>query len=366
MKTSFLIILSVLCLLTGSCRNDEINDSSPETIGSNTHYYPSINENEWETLSAESLGWDTSKLSALSDFLEQTQSKAFIILKDGKIVVEEYLHGAQPDTQLPWNSAAKTITALAIGIAQEEGYLDIKKSSSLYLGTGWTSSPPELEKKITVQHQLSMTTGLDYNVANIHCTESNCLQVLNNPGEKWYYHNAPYILLQEVVSKATSVSFEDYVQSRIQDKIGMDGSWNKLRYANVFKSNARSMARFGLLCLQKGVWKDNILMGDASYFEAMISSSQHINTSYGYLWWLNGKETVQFPQSEQVFNQSLITSAPKDLIAGLGKNDQKLYIVPSQNLVVIRLGDDPSEENAFGPSKFDNDLWKILTNLIQV
>jgi CubicO group peptidase (beta-lactamase class C family) len=88
-----------------------------------------------------------------------------------------------------------------------------------------------------------------------------------------------------------------------------------------------------------------------------------MNPSYGYLYWLNGKESFRVPGSEIQFNGKLIPNAPNDLYAGLGKNDQKLYVVPSEELVVVRLGDDAGE-TLLGPSSFDNDLWEFLNDLM--
>ena len=95
----------------------------------------------------------------------------------------------------------------------------------------------------------------------------------------------------------------------------------------------------------------------------MKNTSQDLNKSYGYLWWLNGKESAMVPQSQIVFDTELIPNAPDDLYAGLGKNDQKLYVVPSQNLVVVRMGEDTGGA-ALGPSGFDNELWGYLNEVI--
>lgn len=86
------------------------------------------------------------------NFLEQKNSKAFILLKDGKIVLEKYFGAFTQDSIWYWASAGKTLTALLTGIAQEEGYLLITDSTSKYLGSGWTSEPPQKERLITVWH----------------------------------------------------------------------------------------------------------------------------------------------------------------------------------------------------------------------
>ena len=124
------------------------------------------------------------------------------------------------------------------------------------------------------------------------------------------------------------------------------------------------MARFGLLLLNKGKWDNTVILADTNYFKAQISTSQNINLSYGYLTWLNGKTSSMLPQSQIVFPVSIIPNAPADLYAALGKNDQKIYVVPSQNLVIIRMGNTAGGVNLAG-SDFDNELWGKLKTIIK-
>jgi len=123
------------------------------------------------------------------------------------------------------------------------------------------------------------------------------------------------------------------------------------------------MARFGLLLLNKGKWNANEILNDNVYFESQTTTSQNLNLSYGYLTWLNGKSSRIVPTSQIVFPASLIPNAPTDLYAALGKNDQIIYIVPSQKLVIIRLGN-ASGAPQFSVSGFENELWGKLKTVI--
>jgi len=91
----------------------------------------------------------------------------------------------------------------------------------------------------------------------------------------------------------------------------------------------------------------------------MVNTSQDLNKSYGYLWWLNGKESYRLPVVPFQFPGPLMPSAPSDLIAGLGKDDQKLYVIPSLNMVVVRMGE-PAGGIVPALSGFDNMLWAKL------
>lgn len=331
-------------------------------------YFPTKYSNTWETVAPTNLGWNTPQITPLLDFLKEKNTKAFIILKDGKIAIEQYYDTFTQDSVWYWASAGKTVTSFLVGIAQQTGALNIEDQTSKYLGKGWTTAPIDKEDQITIWHQLTMTSGLDDNLLPTptipdpdNCLEPECLIYKADAGTRWAYHNAPYRLLQDVVPAATGISWQQYTNQQLKQKIGMStGVW--LNY--VFYSKPRDMARFGLLILNKGKWENELILKDTAYFNQMVHTSQAINKSYGYLWWLNGKGEHRLPGNFQfLFQGDLIPSAPDDLIAALGKNDQKIYIVPSQNLVVIRMGDSAGESKE-ALSSFDTQLWEKISAVI--
>ena len=119
-----------------------------------------------------------------------------------------------------------------------------------------------------------------------------------------------------------------------------------------FATTARDLARFGLLILADGQWNGETVIADRDYLHAALRPSQKLNPSYGYLWWLNGQSEVARGAGERG-KDPLIPPAPPDLVAALGAVDRKLYVAPSLELVVTRLGD------STGPN-FQNDFWKLL------
>ncbi len=346
----------ILCFLLYGC-SKETPPSVPVSSNTGTLYFPS--SSSWETTTPVSLNWNATALNDVYTYLQQKNTKAFIILKNGKIVAERYFGTFTADSNWQWASAGKTMTALLVGIAQEQGILNINNRTSQYLGAGWTSLPLAKENLITIKNQLTMTTGLDDGVTDDHCTTPACLQYKADAGQRWAYHNAPYTLLDQVIEKASGQTYNQYFQQKIRDRIGMNGLWIKLGYNNVYFSNARSMARFGLLMLAKGKWNDIRILADTNYLSAQINSSQNINPSYGYLTWLNGKSSYMLPTLQLSFNGNLVPNAPADLYAALGKDDQKIYVVPSQGLVVIRMGESAGQ-TMLALSSFDNELWGKL------
>jgi CubicO group peptidase (beta-lactamase class C family) len=322
-------------------------------------YFPPLSGNTWQTNSPQSLGWNLQARDSLLQYLQAKNSKAFIILKEGKIVLENYFNGFGQDSIWYWASAGKTITSLLIGRCQEEGLLSIQDSTSKYLGQGWTSATPAQEGKIKIFHNLTMTTGLDWDVPDNDCTADTCLKYKSQAGTEWYYYNAPYLLLQDVVASASGISLQQFTNNRLLAKTGMRGLW----FDGVFYSKARDMARFGLLTLAKGIWNGNPVLGDTAYFRQAINTSQNLNRSYGYLWWLNGKTSHKLPATQLTFNGPMVPSGPSDMVMALGKNDQKIYVVPSQNLVVIRMGESAGNVQ-LALSSFDTELWTKISAMI--
>lgn len=328
-------------------------------------YFPPLTNSSganWDTLPASQLGWCEARIDTLYDYLESVDTKAFIVLKDGKRVLEKYFGTFTEDSLWYWASAGKSLTAFTVGLAQEQGFLNIQDTSAKYLGNAWSSMTSTQEAAVNIRHHLTMTTGLDDNGPNDDCTDDTCLTYLAAPGTRWSYHNAPYTLLDEVITNATGQTLNGFVTATIKAKTGMTGSYLPLGYNRVFFSNARSFARFGLLMLARGGWANTPVMTDTAYFSAMVTPSQTLNQSYGYLWWLNGQPSHRLPGSQLLFQGPLLPDAPPDVYSAIGKNGQLLSVQPSQGLVVIRMGEDNTGNLV--PTVMINDIWRELGRVI--
>ncbi len=332
-------------------------------IGAQNGYFPPADNNLWATQTPESLGWNTEKLDELLEWLGDNETLAFIILKDGKLVVEQYYGLFGPESHWYWASAGKTVTAMLVGALEKQGLLDIENPTSDYLGTGWTSLAEEQEELITLRHQLTMTTGLDHAIENQHCTLPECLKYRKDAGEQWYYYNAPYTLLTHVLESAADTTLNEIVNNVFDAIPGL-----KLRYAEgalspfnrVVFSRPLDMARFGLLISRQTAWEEGEPLLESGFYKDMLSPSQILNPSYGYLWWLNGQESFIPPRMSRSFPGPLTPEAPADMVSALGLNSQVLSIVPSRNLVIVRMGRDPG--TLFG---FTSQKWKLLSEVIE-
>ena len=363
MKKIFFFFL----LIFFSCSNDETQISEPVV---DDLYFPAIDSDQWETLNPEELNWDSVGIDNLYNFLQLNNTRAFVVLKDGKIVLENYwgnnIQNTGPfdsSSNWYWASAGKTLTAFLVGIAKDNGILSLEDKSAIYLGNGWTNLTANQESLIKIKHQLTMTTGLDYEVDDLNCTTPNCLNYKDTPGTSWFYHNATYTLLKDVIENASETTYNDFTNQKVKMKIGMGGSWIQSNYNNIYWSTARDMARFGLLILNEGVWDNQVILSDTNYFSNMVNTSQQMNESYGYLWWLNGKDSLIPPGITIPIQTSLASNAPDDLIAGMGRNGQYLDVIPSQNLVIIRMGEAPDSDDLL-PINFHNEMWSYLNGIL--
>lgn len=324
-------------------------------------YFPPLSGDIWETKSIDELNWNRDAVKPLLDFLEQKNTKGFIILINGKIVLENYFKGHTVSSNWYWASAGKTLTSTITGIAEQEKYLNCTDKVSKYIGTGWTSEPQTKENSITIKNLLTMTSGIE-DIKNGDCITPNCLTYKSDAGNRWAYHNV-YVKLQDVIEKATKQSFNSYFNAKLKNKIGMNGSWIQFRNNRVYWSTTRSMARFGLLMQNNGKWNNSTIINEDFINEA-TTTSQNSNQSYGYLWWLNGKTSYRLPRTQIQFNRSLVPTGPNDMFMALGKNDQKLYVVPSKKMVVVRMGEAADSKN-LALSNFDEELWTKISALYQ-
>lgn len=327
-------------------------------------YYPPILGGQWDTITPLDAGWCDDDLTDLYTFLDTTNTRAFIVLHQGKRVIEQYFHGFKADSVWYWASAGKSLTAFLVGLAQQQGHLDISDPVSQYLGNQWTACTPAEESAITIEHQLAMTTGFDDGVPNLNCISNVCLQCMATPGTRWSYHNAPYTLLRDVLEDATGLGINQYVFQQLTQTTGMTGIYAWLPDdLNVFFSNARSMARFGLLMLSNGRWNSNTIMSDQQYFNQMITASQAENEAYGFLWWLNNTSTYMAPYLRFQFQGNMSPASPNDMYSALGKNGQIINVIPSADMVVVRMGENP-DTNVSVPWNYNDAMMAHVSQLI--
>ena len=175
--------------------------------------FPSHTSSTWETISPSGLGWNQNAIQPLKEYLIQKNTKSFMILVNGRIVMEEYFNGHTPTSNWEWNSAGKTLVATTTGIAQQEGLLHINHKAADYLGANWTSMPLQKENLITVRHLLTMTSGNDD--TKQYVIKPN-LTYVADAGTRWAYSNI-FQKLMDIVANASNKSFGKLFQRKTKE-----------------------------------------------------------------------------------------------------------------------------------------------------
>ncbi len=307
---------------------------------------------DWQEVSPQSSGWKEDELEDLLSYAGEHNSTGLIILQESKTIAERYWQRWSPHTTADVASVQKSLTSILIGIAQKDGLLKIEDPASSYLGEGWSEAPSEAESRITLRHLLTMTSGL-----------SDLLEYEADAGRIWYYNNTAYHLLHNVIEKASGESLNEYARVKIWDPIGdQDSEWRTRRIDGLtgWKTSVRDMARFGLLVMNNGDWNGRQVVADKAYLNDALNSSQPLNLSYGYLWWLNGKASFALPGKQRYGSGSLVPAAPDDMVCALGAGDKKIYVAKSMGLVVVRHGGASGLALGGGSSSFDNMLWQNI------
>lgn len=165
------------------------------------------------------------------------------------------------------------------------------------------------------------------------------------PGTVWAYNNSAIQALEAVLERATGQPVGDFARENLFGPIGMtsriarDSAGNALTFMGT-RASCSDLARFGYLMLRQGVWENEQIVSEEWVDEA-TSPSQSLNSIYGYLWWLNshGPRLADQTDGEVVDDGSRWwPHAPDDAFAALGLGGQIVLVIPSEDLVVTRIG----------------------------
>ncbi len=328
-------------------------------------YFPPA-DGAWQTVAPEDAGWDAEKLDEALRYAGETNSSGVVVLHNGRILAERYWElddpseryqrmkvGTTPDGRAIEDVASvqKSVVSFLVAVARERASLKLSDRVSNYLDIGWSDTHRDREHEITLHQVMSMTSGLKPD-----------LSYQAEPGTLWRYNTRAYSKMVRVLEVASKQDIESLTRHWLTGPIGMvDSRWAERRWltggidANKigFATTARDLARFGLLILADGAWKDTALITDTHLLDDMFETSQRLNPAYGLLWWLNGKERY-IAASRGPGSGPLVPTAPNDMVAALGALGRRCYVVPSLDLVVTRLGDAP------GPD-FDREFWRRLS-----
>ncbi|HEX3407384.1 MAG TPA: serine hydrolase, partial [Caulobacteraceae bacterium] len=306
-------------------------------------------------------------MQAVLDYARGQRTTGFLVVQNRKVLAEanwpapadlpfrNFTYETTPDGALLEDVASqqKSFVAVLAAVAADRGLLDVERPVSDCIGAGWSHAAKDQEAQIRVIHVLTMSSGLTTDFA-----------FAAPPGTVFLYNTPVYATIKRVLSAAAKQSLETITRDWLTAPAGMrETSWRQrpAAFADVgnptgLVSSPRDTAKLGQLVLDGGKSASGARIVSGPALKAMFLPTP-INPAYGRLWWLNGGAYAIRPLDRRV-EGPLIPAAPSDLVAALGALDRKLYVTPSLNLVVVRMGDATPDKD------FDQQLWLRLAPVL--
>lgn len=296
-------------------------------------------------------------LQAAIEYGEATKSHALLVYHDGALQLEHYYSGHGPDTRTPTQSMHKSVLALLVGIAIRDGFIaSVDDPAALYIKE-WAQDE---RGRITVRQLLQQSSGIGFPSFGLNPT-GGFFQVMvgnqlesvvlgqpleNEPGSRFDYNNINAQVLGIILERATGKRYAQYLSESLWQKLGTDDARvlldsDQRRLARVFcclDATARSWLQLGLLHLNGGMVAGTQVV-PAEWLRDVTAPSA-LNANYGYLTWL-GREY----QERRLYNHKTSATAwhsepfaAADVIYFDGFGGQRVYVVPSAGLVIVRTG----------------------------
>lgn len=330
----------------------------------------------WPESDPASLGLDPAKLQEAVDFAMTRRTREIHVFRAGCHVAgaaidEEMLHESY--------SVAKSVTSLLVGRAVHLGLLEVDDT----VGEWFPEAPVDtLHREVTLRQLLTQTSGVhwnffrDYLIPPDRIEDFFALDFDHQPGTYFEYAQTPITVIAEIVTRAAGEDVQSFAQRELFGPIGIDeGSWSWTRdaaghTAGYYGLNmrAKDFARLGELVRRDGAWEGEQLI-DPGFLADSLSASP-TNPAYGYLWWLNGSDEGNIAPTiygRDVRDRRPIQTAPSDLVMAAGYQDQRIWVVPSLQLMAVRFGYPGSNETdtrqSFWTSssgEFEHELFRLL------
>lgn len=339
---------------------------------------PGVN---WGHTDAVAAGFDPAALDALAEQSQVAGSACTVIVRDGRVVDERYWGDADADTRLPAYSVTKSLTALLVGIAQDDGALATTDRVADYV-TEWNGTD---SAEVTIEDLLSNDSGrqwdaaTDYREMALGAHDKTAFAIALGqdapPGESWAYNNSAVQVLSRVLETATGQDPATYAAERLFGPIGMtnsamthDASGHATTFAGM-QTTCLDLARLGVLALNEGAWGDTTVVDQGFVRTATRRPSQSLNTAYGWLWWLNQPGPIASPRIATTGRGAagtlvgpLAPGLPSDVFWAIGLQSQIVAVIPSEGVVAVRMGAAPPNRTEFDQTVFTQGVFDALAD----
>ena len=339
-----ILYIVIFCIIAISCSVDQENNSEV------TSYIYKVPENigdGWEVDSLQNTGLPQEDLeSELSDVFDRYKKlHGLLIVKGGKLVLEEYFGGFTRDAKHEVQSASKSFRSALIGIAIDKGYIKSEKEKIFNYLEDYNTYNNQGRESITIENIMTMSSGLEWNEWELPFSDvnNNLNQMYQSsdwidyvlsqpmsdiPGTRFSYNTGASLLLTNILQRSTGIRADKFADDHLYEPMGM-----QLHLGNLPPladgMRPRDMAKFGLLFLNKGKWRGNQIIPEKWI---NLSTISHGNTNgpslgwlknYGYHWW-SGIEKIE---GKDVF-----------MYAASGNGGQVIAVFPDLDMVTVFTG----------------------------
>jgi CubicO group peptidase (beta-lactamase class C family) len=354
--------LLFICLVLVSCRQE-----TPAPLP--YQYSVPVSENDgWETDSLQAAGLDLASIKNMMDYLDNWENDnlhSILIVRNGKLVFEEYFHGYTFNPANPNNcrgeyilydrnyadslcSATKSFTGALTGIAIDQGFIeDVNVRLFSFFPDYSALNDDQRKDRIEIRHLLSNTSGLYWPEWDSEPTDpANPLRgllaapdpikyildrpMVSEPGMTFNYSGGNTNLLGEIIRRSSQLNADEFSRIYLFGPLGI-GNFRWVYFPNglVYTSGdlylrPRDMAKFGQLFLDGGMWKGSRLLSEGYVnrsLSAVISSEQvRLADAYGYAWWI---------ESFQIKGQAVLTQSAR------GWGGQYIFLISEKEMVVV-------------------------------
>ena len=296
-------------------------------------------------------------IEAAIEFSEKMGSHALLIYQNDEIILEKYFDDYNAETISDTQSMHKTVLAMMVGIAIDEGIIEsVNEPASKHL-IEWRD---DSRNQITIKHLLQQSSGLDYPEFSFHpLSEFNQLMLgedvtkmtlrqiaYRQPNEIFEYNGVNPQNLGLLLQRAYDKRYADLLSEKIWQKVAqddasvvLDSDKNQMpRTYCCLNATARDWLRIGTIILNEGKFKDEQIVSKSWINEMKTPSIT--NPNYGYLTWLGTEH-----QENRIYNPKSTATGihgepfdDKDIIYLDGFGGQRVYVIPSKKLVIVRTG----------------------------
>ncbi len=306
------------------------------------------------------------RFSAAAAYSAERSGVSFLVARNGIVLGEDY-PGANPDTRWPIGAGTRPFAALLIAALVQDRFMGLDEPAAMTLGD-WGAHP--IKSTISVRALLNGTSGIAFGRRDTQdLATAIALEPRDTPGQSFSADPAAYLLLAEIARRKLEERGRPsdpaiYLTERTLLPIGcVPIGWSRgpdgaARFDTGAAVSARGWAQVGELIRREGVHRAQQLADDGALREATRGSFAEARAGFGLWIAASGRGRGPLPVDSDLWRAS--SPAPIDLAMAAGEGDQRLFIVRSENLVIVRQSRLTQSGSGWSDAAFLSLVWRDL------